>query len=35
MSSVAMILNTYGIKVNGQTTNPGTLNGWLKSNGGY
>jgi hypothetical protein len=35
MSSVAMILNTYGITVNGLKTNPGSLNSWLTSHGGY
>jgi len=35
MSSVSMILATWGEKVNGQTTNPGTLNTWLINNGGY
>ncbi len=35
MSSVAMIMNTYGIKVDKEHTNPGTLNTWLKKNGGY
>lgn len=30
-----MILNTYGIKVNGLVSNPSTLNNWLKKNGGY
>jgi UDP-N-acetylmuramate-alanine ligase len=35
MSSVAMILHTYGLKVSGGTANPGTLNKWLTNNGGY
>jgi hypothetical protein len=35
MSSVAMILNTFAIKVNGAATNPGNFNTWLNSNGGY
>ena len=35
VSSVAMMLNTYGVKVNSSTTTPKTMNTWLKSNGGY
>jgi len=35
MSSLSMILNTWGEKVYGTTTDPGTLNGWLIKNGGY
>ena len=30
-----MMINSYNIKVDGSTTNPGTLNEWLKKNGGY
>ncbi len=35
MTSVSMALNDRGVKINGQEANPGTLNAWLKSNGGY
>jgi hypothetical protein len=35
MSSVSMALNGLGKSVNGQSANPGTLNSFLKSNGGY
>mmetsp|Transcript_64209 Transcript_64209/g.89245 ORF Transcript_64209/g.89245 Transcript_64209/m.89245 type:complete len:130 (+) Transcript_64209:180-569(+) len=35
MSSVSMILNTYGKKVSGSSANPATLNSWLTKNGGY
>ena len=35
MSSVAMILATYGLKTSGAATNPGNLNTWLTHNGGY
>lgn len=30
-----MMLNTYGVKVNSSTTNPHTINIWLKAHGGY
>lgn len=30
-----MMLNTYGVKVDGSTTNPHTMNIWLKKHGGY
>jgi hypothetical protein len=35
MSSVSMALNARNVHLNGQEANPGTLNAWLKSNGGY
>lgn len=35
MSSVSMALNGLGKTINGQTSNPETLNAYLKSNGGY
>jgi hypothetical protein len=35
MSSVSMALNGLGKSVNGQSANPGTLNAYLKANGGY
>lgn len=35
MSSVSMALNGLGKSINGQSPNPGTLNSFLKSNGGY
>ena len=34
ISSVAMMLHTYGITTDGTTT-PRTMNTWLKKNGGY
>lgn len=35
MSSVAMTLATFHENVNGQTTDPKTLNSWLINHGGY
>jgi hypothetical protein len=35
MSSIASALAGHGILVDGQSSNPGTLNAWLRSNGGY
>ena len=35
MSCCAMALNYYKISVDQQTTTPGTLNTWLRNNGGY
>jgi len=35
MSDVSMILASEGIKINGAESNPGTLNSWLISHGGY
>ena len=35
ITSVAMILNNYGIKVDGKETFPNTFNIWLKNNDGY
>ena len=35
MSSVSMGLNGWGVYVDAETSNPGTLNAWLKKNGGY
>ena len=36
MSSCSMGLNAWGFKLDGKyTPNPGTLNDWLKRNGGY
>jgi hypothetical protein len=35
MSSIASALAGHGILVDGQSSNPGTLNAWLRGNGGY
>lgn len=35
MSSTSMALAGRSIQVAGQTSNPGTLNAWLRANGGY
>ncbi|GAM23579.1 hypothetical protein SAMD00019534_067540, partial [Acytostelium subglobosum LB1] len=35
MSSISMAIAGHGIEIDGQSSNPGTLNSWLKSNGGY
>jgi hypothetical protein len=35
MTSVSMALNYYNISIDGKEANPGTLNQWLKDNGGY
>ncbi len=35
VSSVAMALRHKGITISGSAADPGTLNTWLKSNGGY
>jgi hypothetical protein len=35
MSSIASALAGHGILVDGNSTNPGTLNAWLRVNGGY
>ena len=35
MSSVSMALNGLGEKIEGAESNPGTLNAWLKTHGGY
>ena len=35
MSSIAMALNHYNISIDGRPADPGTLNQWLKNNGGY
>ncbi|EDQ92457.1 uncharacterized protein MONBRDRAFT_22141 [Monosiga brevicollis MX1] len=35
MSSTSMALNSAGISIDGNAANPGTLNAWLKANGGY
>ncbi|EAR82369.3 peptidase C39 family protein (macronuclear) [Tetrahymena thermophila SB210] len=35
VSSVSMALYSYGIQLNGQDSNPGTLNSWLQQNGGF
>ena len=35
MTSVAMALNARGKTVDGSTVDPGSLNSWLKRNGGY
>jgi hypothetical protein len=35
MSSVSMMLNGKGYTINGQPSNPGTLNSWLRENNGY
>ena len=35
MSSVSMVLNDCGKTVNGESANPGSLNSWLTSHGGY
>jgi len=35
MSSLAMVLNTFNEKVDGQVVTPGTLNDWLTNHAGY
>eukprot|EP00042_Codosiga_hollandica_P033425 m.222825 g.222825 ORF g.222825 m.222825 type:complete len:360 (+) comp54184_c0_seq1:109-1188(+) len=35
MSSISMSLGGYNITISGQTSNPGTLNTWLRNNHGY
>ena len=35
MSSVSMIINDCHKTIDGKASNPGTLNSWLKSHGGY
>ncbi len=35
MSSIASALAGHGVLVDGENANPGTLNAWLRSNGGY
>lgn len=35
MSSIASALAGHGILVDGESTDPGTLNAWLRNNGGY
>jgi len=35
VSSISMALNGLGKTINGQSANPGSLNGWLGGNGGY
>ena len=35
MTSVAMAVRYYNITINNNETTPGTLNDWLRSNGGY
>lgn len=35
MSSVAMMLKTHGVSVNGKSADPASLNDYLKSHGGY
>ena len=35
MSDIAMSLNTFGILIDGKTATPGSLNHWLRNNGGY
>eukprot|EP01127_Copromyxa_protea_P009679 TRINITY_DN2297_c0_g1_i2.p1 TRINITY_DN2297_c0_g1~~TRINITY_DN2297_c0_g1_i2.p1 ORF type:complete len:150 (-),score=37.16 TRINITY_DN2297_c0_g1_i2:63-512(-) len=35
MSCVSMALAGYNITIDGQTSNPGTLNAWLRANDGY
>jgi len=35
MSSVSMVLNGYGVTLDGQESNPGSLDKWLTRNGGY
>jgi len=35
MSSVSMGLGGCDIEIEGETANPGTLNEWLRENGGY
>lgn len=35
MTSVSMALSHYSILIDGQSANPGTLNNWLRNNGGY
>lgn len=35
MSSTSMAIGGKGIKISGDSSNPGTLNSWLKTHGGY
>ncbi len=35
LSSISMGLRHYQVKVDGKDVNPGTLNMWLRQNGGY
>lgn len=35
MSSASMMINGYGVNIDGQEANPDTLNTWLINNGGY
>jgi hypothetical protein len=35
VSSVAMMLARKGVRIGGSYADPGTLNAWMKSNGGY
>jgi hypothetical protein len=35
MSCLSMALNRAGIEINGQPSNPGSLNAWLRKNDGY
>ena len=35
LSSISMGLNYYRVQVNNEDVNPGTLNLWLRQNGGY
>ena len=35
MSSVSMALHSRGKSIDGKASNPGTLNAWLKTHGGY
>eukprot|EP00762_Andalucia_godoyi_P001393 ANDGO_04905.mRNA.1 hypothetical protein SAMD00019534_067540 len=35
MSSTSMAIGYHQITIDGQTSNPGTFNAWLKANGGY
>ena len=35
MSSTSMAIGGKGITISGASSNPGTLNSWLKANGGY
>ena len=35
MSSVSMALHSRGKSIDGKSSNPGTLNAWLKTHGGY
>ena len=35
MTSISMAINGWGISIDGNASNPGTLNTWLRNNNGY